>query len=214
MERESTTDIFPLFTALADAQRIKVIAPIVDGSLTMDEIAEAAGMPVKVVMKHLARLQQAGLIDLREEKGTRRYRFRQNPLFEALKRVSERPPEPELEGDVDAFDRKVLTDFLEDGRLKAIPSQHKKREAVLRYLVLRFEPERMYEEREVNEIIKPLHDDYASLRRYLIDEGYLKRQIVTQVDAEELIEGGAPKPELRVLYWKPGASEPGAGEAL
>ncbi|MDP9233795.1 MAG: DUF2087 domain-containing protein, partial [Actinomycetota bacterium] len=32
-----------------------------------------------------------------------------------------------------------------------------------------------YEEREVNRILKRYHDDYATLRRYLVDEGFLSR---------------------------------------
>ena len=36
--------------------------------MTMDEIGETVHMPVKVVMKHIARLQQAGLIEIRESR--------------------------------------------------------------------------------------------------------------------------------------------------
>jgi hypothetical protein len=39
-----------------------------------------------------------------------------------------------------------------------------------------FEPGRQYREAEVDEILKEVYDDHASLRRYLIDEGMLARE--------------------------------------
>jgi hypothetical protein len=78
--------------------------------------------------------------------------------------------------DLDAYDRKVLKDYLVKGRLKSIPRQWKKREVILRYLVEKFQPMRRYTEREVNEIISQTHDDYATLRRELIDGNYMARE--------------------------------------
>ena len=78
--------------------------------------------------------------------------------------------------DLDAYDRKVLRDYMDaEGRLKSIPRHWKKREAILRYLVEQFEPGRCYAEREVNEIIGRLHEDYATLRRELIDSKRMAR---------------------------------------
>jgi hypothetical protein len=38
-----------------------------------------------------------------------------------------------------------------------------------------FEPGRTYPEREVNEILAGHSEDFATLRRYLVDYGYLAR---------------------------------------
>ena len=38
-----------------------------------------------------------------------------------------------------------------------------------------FEKGKSYTEFEVNEILKPVYDDYVILRRYLVDYGYLDR---------------------------------------
>ena len=46
---------------------------------------------------------------------------------------------------------------------------------VLERLALEFEAGRRYSETEVNEILGTFHEDYASLRRYLVDEGLLDR---------------------------------------
>ena len=66
---------------------------------------------------------------------------------------------------------KVLRSFFdEDGRLRTIPAQRKKRLIVLERLAEEFEPGRDYSEREVNLIIANYHDDFCTLRRDLVDE--------------------------------------------
>jgi hypothetical protein len=79
--------------------------------------------------------------------------------------------------DVDAYDRKVVRDYsLPDGRLKTIPAQRKKLEAILRHLAKSFEPGRRYSEKQVNEILAGFHEDTASLRRELVGSGLIARE--------------------------------------
>jgi hypothetical protein len=56
-----------------------------------------------------------------------------------------------------------------------IPASRAKRLLVLERLVQEFEPGLRYDEREVNFTLQLFHPDYASLRRYLVDEGFLTR---------------------------------------
>jgi hypothetical protein len=70
---------------------------------------------------------------------------------------------------------RVLRNFVEDGRLKALPVRASQRRVVLDYLAARFDEDVEYEETEVNETLKAFHEDYASTRRYLVDEGFLAR---------------------------------------
>jgi hypothetical protein len=77
---------------------------------------------------------------------------------------------------MDAFDRKVLRDFsLPDGRLKGLPMQRKKLDAVLRHAVKLFEFDVRYTEKQVNEILARLHEDTATLRRELVDVHLMAR---------------------------------------
>jgi hypothetical protein len=46
---------------------------------------------------------------------------------------------------------------------------------VLREIVNRFDKERSYNEKEVNEVLKPVFDDFATIRRYLIEYGFMER---------------------------------------
>jgi ArsR family transcriptional regulator, arsenate/arsenite/antimonite-responsive transcriptional repressor len=93
--------------------------------------------------------------------------------------------EQKIDLDLDAYDRRILGNYMVNGRLKQIPSQRKKRKVILRYLARLFEPGRRYPEREVNGIIGQVHEDYATLRRELIDARLLARDH----DVYWLVEG-------------------------
>jgi hypothetical protein len=84
---------------------------------------------------------------------------------------------PEVRTKADEYDARVLENFVDgEGKLLAIPAQHKKRLSVLRWLVEDFEPGRRYPEAEVNQIIGRRHWDFAALRRFLVDEELMQRR--------------------------------------
>ena len=66
--------------------------------------------------------------------------------------------------------------FIKDGRLAIMPSKRAKLLPVLDHIAQDFEPGRSYPEREVNDVLQRYHDDFAALRRYLVDEGFLSRE--------------------------------------
>jgi hypothetical protein len=76
-----------------------------------------------------------------------------------------------------APDAAVLIDrFMPGGRLVQMPARRNKRLVVLDQVARAFEPGRRYPEQEVNFILLDVYDDYAALRRYLVDEGFLARE--------------------------------------
>lgn len=60
-------------------------------------------------------------------------------------------------------------------KLKSIPRKEKYKLILLQEIAQLFQPGRMYSESEVNQLLKEVYSDYASIRRYLIDFGYLRR---------------------------------------
>jgi hypothetical protein len=71
---------------------------------------------------------------------------------------------------------RVLGNFLDaDGRLHTIPTKHGKLLVVLDFLSQTFEPGVKYPEATVNERLSSFHPDYAALRRYLVENGFLDR---------------------------------------
>lgn len=59
--------------------------------------------------------------------------------------------------------------------LKAFPPKEKRKIVVLNVIARQFSPAQKYSEAEVNAILKPIYDDYATIRRYLISYGFLDR---------------------------------------
>jgi len=86
------------------------------------------------------------------------------------------------------MDRPILEDALrdraavmrafvaEDGSLRTIPTKLKKRLVVLDYLASRFDIGETWAETEVNNRLRAFHPDVASLRRYLVEEGFMERR--------------------------------------
>jgi DNA-binding transcriptional ArsR family regulator len=65
----------------------------------------------------------------------------------------------------------------EQGRITRWPGKQKDQEVLLRFLIEKFEPERGYTERQVNELLQTwyLDADYVLVRRSLVDAGLLQR---------------------------------------
>ena len=73
-------------------------------------------------------------------------------------------------------DEDVVGRFIKDGRLVIMPTKRAKLLLVLDRIAQDFEPGRSYPEAAVNEILARYNDDYAALRRYLVDEAFMTRE--------------------------------------
>ncbi len=70
--------------------------------------------------------------------------------------------------------KKYFPDGL-DGPLKTFRMKEKAKVVVLRHISQRFEPQIKYSEKQVDEILKAVFADHVTLRRYLIEYGFLDR---------------------------------------
>lgn len=73
---------------------------------------------------------------------------------------------------------KVLATYFKegvDGSLDLLPSKEKRKIIVLQQIVKRFVPNTIYSEKEINEVLKSIHSDFATIRRYLIEYGFMDR---------------------------------------
>jgi hypothetical protein len=70
----------------------------------------------------------------------------------------------------------VLANFFQDERLVNIPKERAKRRIVLEEIGRSFAWGCLYDEREVNAILKQCYDDAASLRHLMIDEQIMMRE--------------------------------------
>ena len=85
-----------------------------------------------------------------------------------------RPSSPEIDGD--EWEQKVLRDFVKDDRLTSIPASHKKKLVILRWLMTKIPPDPQFTEREISQLLKHYHPDFATLRRELVDNKFMTRE--------------------------------------
>ncbi len=170
--------LLDFFKTFIDVNRLRLAALLSEQACTVEEIAARLRIRVSEVPRQLAQIEKLGLLRMEGE----RYRLDTKAL-EGLSRqvlAGRRAVVAEHSNDEDAddFDRKVVKNYsLPDGRLKEIPMQEKKLLPILRHVVQVFEPGVRYNEKQVNEALGRFHEDYASLRRYLVDRGMMVREL-------------------------------------
>ena len=154
-----------------DPIRLAVLGRAAAGPVDLDELASALNVPARRIQQAVAKLRSAGLLD--DELRLNR---------EALRVIAEDlpgrpPPAPQVTGAGTWTDDEIdiLGRFFTGTRLDTIPGSRSKRLVVLDRLAQEFEPGLRYDEREINFTLQLWHPDYASLRRYLVDEGFLTR---------------------------------------
>jgi hypothetical protein len=163
-----------ILRALADPQRLAIAGLLAVGDRTAPELAEATDITVARVHKHLNRLTATGVVRVNDDRHT----YRLDP--ETLRRAAEQVGPPRgaglALGAANEDEASVLRTFFRNGRLTEVPAKESKRRIVLERIALEFEPGERYEEKEVNVVVGRFFNDYASLRRYLVDEGFLDRE--------------------------------------
>jgi predicted transcriptional regulator len=177
-EKEPTEYLLEFFKALADEKRLQIVGLLARQDYSVEELATILELSSATVSHHLRKLQKAGLVRAQAAQHYHIYSLQLQTLHEMSQQILSQAALQETTGDLDldAYDRKVLRDFMDGDRLKSIPRQWKKREVILRYFAEQFEWDRRYSEKEVNEILSRTHEDYASLRRYLVDSRRLARE--------------------------------------
>jgi hypothetical protein len=163
---------------LADETRLKVLGLLADRERSVGELAELLALKEPTISHHLGKLREAGLVAMRPE-GTLRFYSLDSKTLQQLSRDLFTPEKvASLAGQVelDSWERKVLTTYLQGKTLTKIPDTRKKRAVILRWLAGQFEEDKPYPEREVNALIKQYHPDCATLRRELVGARLLQRE--------------------------------------
>lgn len=165
-------DALDFLRTLLDPDRLAVLGGIATTARSAEELSELTGLERRRVLAILGPLVQAQVA----HRDGDAYRLRAAALIEmahALPRPQ--PPAPEVLFGMTADEQATLARFFQGDRLIEIPVSRSKRRVVLERLALDFEPGVRYAEKEVNAMLARYHDDYASLRRHLVDEGLLDR---------------------------------------
>ena len=76
---------------------------------------------------------------------------------------------------LEAERQKTLKSFVVDGYIPVMPAKWKRRQILLAEILKRFSMGRTYTEPEVNDVIYGIHADYCTVRRELVQLGWMKR---------------------------------------
>ena len=153
-----------------DPVRLAVLGRAVGQAVDVEELAATLDVRTRVVREAVGKLRSAGLLDDSQRLETL-----------ALRRLAESLPQaPPLDlaltaGMWSPEETEILGRFFAGSRLTSIPAHHSKRRIILERLVQEFEPGVRYSEAEINFTLQLFHQDYASLRRHLVDEGMMTR---------------------------------------
>ena len=179
-ENERVERLVGVFKALADPARLRILGAVAERPLKGKDLSERLGLTPPTISHHMSRLVGAGLVTVRPDAQRRVYALDEAALRglgrEAAGRAGTEASAAAGGAAADRERAKVLRDFFDGPRLKAIPAQRKKRVIILQRLVERFAPARDYPEKEVNALLREAHEDVATLRRELVDYGFMTRE--------------------------------------
>lgn len=144
------------FTGLTDKQRALI-------ALWHDKLPDQT----------LASESGVSLSTLRNQRFALRQREREARLFLNILKLSglsvrHQPQSPKK-------DKNDIANLFRDGRLLRIPKGDAPRAAVMLHIANLFSPNVRYTDAQVRELLAPVHEDYALIRRYLVDSHLLSR---------------------------------------
>ena len=168
MTSEATT--LGLVRAVLDPVRLAVLGASVAGAVDITEMSATLNVPRAEIARAVGDLRSSGLLlpDGTLDVESLRTVARSLPARSGGRGVP-------VEGPWNEAEAQMLGRFFADDRLVEIPAAAKKRRLVMEKIALEFEPGQRYSEREVNLVIQLIHDDYAAIRRYMVDEGFMDR---------------------------------------
>jgi hypothetical protein len=176
-EADALQPLIALATALLDTDRLRIAGVLANGPSNRMDLERATGIPHRELLRHLDSLQSFGIIKLQDpaprdpdhyspyELNAATFRAARQAMGK-YKGVRKRPTDSrEL----------TLETFMPDGKLTAFPLKQAQLLVILDTVSAQFDAEKQYTERQVNAVLAEITDDFATLRRDLVDYGYLSR---------------------------------------
>ena len=171
-------EVIKLFKCLADKSRLQILRSLLSEDMYVERLAQRLELTPATISFHMKKLEDAGAVRSYKDQYYTMYSINREifrgSVLELIRAASD--GEDEQARRDEEYRRKVIDSFFEYGKLKAIPAQRKKERICLEEMVKSFEPGRIYEESEVNEILLRFHEDYCTIRRDMISEKLMERE--------------------------------------
>ncbi len=176
LSEEQFAQLLRFFQVFSNESRLKLIGHLANGEKSVGELAELLNLKEPTVSHHLAELKDIGLVSVRAEGTMRIYGLNGKALEAMSKDIFARSNLAALVKSSEMTEEeKILRAWVRDGRITGIPTQEKKKQVLIRWLAGQIDPNRRWTEREFSEWLTQFNEDYATLRRYLVDGGYMVR---------------------------------------
>lgn len=177
MSEQKFEQLLQFFKVLGNESRLKILGLLANQAWSVSQLAEFLDLKEPTVSHHLAVMRDLGIVMAMPEGNTRIYSLDVDFLESMNKDIFSKSNLAQLVANAseDDWEAKVRQSFIKNGRLTNIPSRRKKQAVIMRWIVDLFEPNVEYPEAEINERLRALHPDHASLRRYLIDHHLMAR---------------------------------------
>jgi hypothetical protein len=177
MSEQEFERLLSFFKALANETRLRIVGILANREASVSDLADLLEVREPTVSHHLAMLKELDLVRMEAHGNVHIYSLNEDALLDMKKDVFTPRRVAAMVQDVDerSWKGKVLETFVIDGRLTQIPAQRKKRIVILQWVADKFKLGERYPECQVNEILKQLHPDVASLRRYLVMWSFMSR---------------------------------------
>jgi len=169
-----------VFTGLTEVQQ-RVVKLISEG-LTDKEVAAKLGVAQSTIRNHRYKLREKerqaklflAIMDLLSKNTNKNIRrLDEEVICDAHKTATTVDDRYNI---TDKEKKDVIKNyFTPEGGLKNYPSKEKRKIIVLQEIVSNFKRGKIYTEREINRILKRIYEDYVTIRRALIEYGFLER---------------------------------------
>lgn len=159
--------------ALVDPNRLAVAGALANRMLTSAEVVERTGLDARAVIEAIGQLRQVGLVEAHGDG----YRLDTECLRKLASDLAdvEIAMDPYIGFGMTDDEIAVLERFFSARTLTEMPASRAKRLIVLERISHEFDLGARYSESDVNDVLRPFHLDVATIRRHLIDEGFLDR---------------------------------------
>ena len=162
-----------LLKLLADETRIEILNILMREDCYVEKIACELSLMPATICYHLKKMEAAGVVNCARSQFYIIYSLNKEIFSQTLGDIIKK----DVAADADEkYKKEVIAHFFKYGKLTQIPSQRKKREIVLAEIARSFEKGRLYDEKEVNEIIHRFHEDHCTIRREMVAAGIMARE--------------------------------------
>jgi len=177
LSEEQFDQLLRFFQVFSNESRLKIIGHLANGEKSVGELAGLLDLKEPTVSHHLSGLKDIGLVDVRAEGTMRIYRLNGKALEAMSKDIFAQTNLAALvRPNAMTEEERLLRGWVKDGRIVYIPAQEKKKQILIHWLAQHIDPERRWTEKEFSEWLKQYNEDYATLRRYLVESGCMARE--------------------------------------